>query len=156
MQRLGDAGLRYGIGVSNYGPCSITLKTDMVSHRASLFEDNNVVFTVYEQKASMADAENLEQGHRATWSERQRLCVAKLAPKLHAGLAAKSFPGILLEQGKTTQDDHFVEVHVWGPLTIRSVDRIRVLRRGNRPRKVVLKDLQSELNKYKIPLAIEG
>ncbi len=63
----------------------------MVTHRTTLFEDHNVVFTVYEQKTTMADAENLEKGHRAVWDEREKLCVAKLAPKLNAGLNQADF-----------------------------------------------------------------
>jgi hypothetical protein len=32
-----------GLGVSNYGECFIVLRTDMIAHRASVFEENSVL-----------------------------------------------------------------------------------------------------------------
>jgi hypothetical protein len=143
-----------GEGVHNYGECYITLKLRMVKHRTSLYTDNNVVFTVYEQKAAMADAENLERGHRATWDERHKLCIAKLGSGLDAKLAPGDFAKLLLQQGRTTKDDRFVELHIWGPITIRSVQSVRVRQRHNRPRKVQLRDVQRLLATYNIVLEI--
>lgn len=34
-----------GAGLSNYGACSIVLRNDMIAHRASVFEENSVLFT---------------------------------------------------------------------------------------------------------------
>jgi hypothetical protein len=105
---------------------------------------------VDEQKATMADAENLEKGNRATWDERRKLCVAKLGPQLAPNMTLQDFPGLLLEQGATTRDDRFVELHIWGPMTIRSVQSVRVERRRNRPLKAQIGDLRNQLKKYSI------
>ena len=68
-----------GVGVRNYGDCSIEIRDVMVTHRTSLFEDNNVVFSAYDQKTTLAGAGELECGHRARWADKEKLCVAKLA-----------------------------------------------------------------------------
>lgn len=139
-----------GVGVKNYGECSLEMKPGMVTHRTTLFEDNNVVFTVYEKKATMAQAGNLEPGHRAVWGDRHKLCVAKLAPRLHSGSVAADFPRVLLEQGKTTRDDRFVELHVWGSLTIRSLQRVRIQRQRHRPLKAAIQDVRRLLKRYNV------
>ncbi len=131
-----------GIGVKNYGTCHLTLATHMIEHRTSVYEANNVIFTVYEQASKMSDAENLEPGHSTDWEHRAALCVAKLSPKLTPKTQKAEFPGILIEQGATTEDDKFVELHIWGALTIRSVATITIVRKSNRPSKTDLKDLQ--------------
>jgi len=141
-------------GVKNYGECSIVLKDLMVGHRTSLFEGNNVVFTVYKQKLSMADAENLDKGFRAVWPEREKLCIAKLVSRLHVGVAGKDFPSLLLEQGATTMEDEFVEAHVWGSLTVRSMQHVRIHRKGSRPRKAVINDVGQLLSNFKVPMDI--
>lgn len=143
-----------GVGVKNYGECSMELKDRMVAHRTSLFEDNNVVFTVYEQKATMASAENLEPGHQAVWEECEKLCIAKLAPRLHSALKSEDFPQLVLEPGPTTRDDKFIETHIWGSLTIRSVTRVRIHRERNRPLKAAIADLKRLLNQYNMDLEI--
>jgi hypothetical protein len=124
----------------------------MLTHRTSLFIDNNVVFTVYEQKAAMADALNLERGHRATWDERHKLCIAKLGPRLDPNAVPGDFARLLLTQGATARDDRFVELHIWGPITVRSVQSARVRRWRNRPLKAQLGDAQRLLERYNIVL----
>jgi hypothetical protein len=141
-----------GVGAKNYGECSIVLKTGMICHRASLYEDNNVVFTVYTQALAMADAVDLPKGYRAIWVDREKLCVAKLAPKFGSGTTASDFPRILLESGRTTMDDRFVEVHIWGPLTVRAIERVRVFRKANRPAKATLRDVERLLKPYNVKL----
>jgi hypothetical protein len=130
------------------------MKAEMVTHRTTLFEDNNVVFTVYEQTTTMAQAEHLPRGYRAVWEEREKLCVAKLAPRLHSGLKAADFSVLLLEQGATSRDDRIVELHIWGSLTIRSVQHVRILRERSRPLKAAIKDLQRLLKQYNVDVDV--
>lgn len=145
-----------GEGVWNYGECSLTLREDRSAYRASAFEANNVVMTVYQQKNYMADALDLPQGYRATWSERGRLCVAKSSGKIQVGTVSGEFSRLLVEQGTTTAGDEFVEIHLWGPISIRTVERVVVVRKGNRPLKTRLKDLESTLAHFGIPLEVRS
>jgi len=98
----------------------------------------------------MADAEHLDRGHRAIWDERTQLCVAKLASKLPAVASSNDFPGLILEQGATTSDDRFVELHIWGSLTIRSVERVRIKRKRHRPLKAAIKDVSRLLQAFNV------
>lgn len=112
-----------GEGLSNYGDCSILLRPDMIAHRASVFEENSVLFMIH-NGIKMVDASDLPPGYRATWYEREKLCVAKLAAKLHSSTKPDEYSSILLRQGKTSDDDEFVEVHIWGPMTIRTIQEV--------------------------------
>ncbi len=38
--------------------------------------------------------------------------------------SAKDFPKLLLRQGSMPEDDEFVEVHVGGPMTVRTLERV--------------------------------
>jgi hypothetical protein len=149
-----------GIGVTNYGNCSLTLREDRTAHRATVFEANNVVFTVYEQQTKIADAIDLPPGFRATWKQREKLCVAKLAARIGRGTHADSFPGILLEPGESTDDDDFLEVHICGPMTIRTVERVVVIRKRIRnrlrPTMAAIRDLQETLEPFGIPVEYQA
>jgi hypothetical protein len=106
-----------GTGLSSYGECSFVFRADMIAHRASVFEKNSATFLkrhAYEPPI----------GHRAAWGERGKLCVAKLAARIGPGTPEAQFPGILLRMGATSGDDDFVEVHIWGPMSLRTVERV--------------------------------
>lgn len=112
-----------GVGLMNYGKCFIILRTEMIAHRASVFEENSVLFMDH-QNIMMRDADKLPHGYRATWENRDRLCVAKLAAKIDAATLPDAYSGLLLRQGTTSEEDDFVEVHIWGPLTIRTIEEV--------------------------------
>jgi len=106
-----------GLGLSSYGDCSFVLRDDMIAHRASVFEENSAVFL---KKHSY----DLPPGHRAPWSERAKLCIAKLGHEIATDTTPDRFASILLRAGVTRDDDDFVEVHIWGPLSARSCERV--------------------------------
>lgn len=118
-----------GKGLDHYGDCSWILRDDMVAHRASVFEANSAVW-VQEHVAQTASlTEPLPAGYRAPWSERSKLCVAKLGDRIEASTQAAEFAGVLLCPADDSADDDFVEVHIGGPMTIRTLERI-VAHRG--------------------------
>jgi hypothetical protein len=108
-----------GAGLSSYGDCSFVLRDDMIAHRASVFEENSTVFM-------KRHAYEPPEGHRAAWGERAKLCVAKLARTIGPGMPEDQFPAILLRPGATPEDDEFVEVHIWGSMSLQTVERILV------------------------------
>jgi hypothetical protein len=112
-----------GIGLFNYGECSISLRTDMIAHRASVFEENSVLFMQH-RGSGLHKGKALPRGYRSLWGERHKLCVAKLYKKINSATLATQYPGILLHQGLKSEDDDFVEVHIWGPMTIRTVEQV--------------------------------
>ena len=113
-------------GPPSYGTCFFTLRTPMIAHRASVFEENNVLF-VKQRDLTFSELSDLPRGYRATWDDRGTLCLAKLGETLRPAMTGADYPGLLLRPGATTAEDDFVEVHVWGPITIRAVEKIVLL-----------------------------
>lgn len=137
-----------GVGVLNYGDCFIVLRTDMIAHRSSVFEENSALFM--EHHGVMASrAHKLPSGYRATWEQRARLCVAKLAAKIDAATRAGTYSSLLLRQGATSEEDDFVEVHIYGQMTIRTVEEVAFNPRlKRRPRQIVSKANKARLAKF--------
>jgi hypothetical protein len=114
-----------GTGLENYGDCALTLKTSMIAHRASVFEENAVIF-VEKHDIRAKDKFVMPLGFQAPWAHRAQLCLAKLSDQIMADTDPAEFQNILLSPGLTSGDDKFVEVHIWGSLTIRSFFRVVV------------------------------
>lgn len=140
-----------GLGVVNWGPCSMVLKDKMIAHRACVFEENSVLFTK-SHGVGIADADGLPAGYRARWCERAKLCVAKLGAEIKDDTKPDEFAGKLLVLGATTADDDFIEVHVWGPINIRTLERVVIQRRKRTPSKASIRALRVKLKKLGVPL----
>lgn len=142
-----------GLGLFNYGECSLVLKDKMIAHRASVLEENSVIF-METHKIIMSQAHKLPQGYRATWDDRGKLCATKAAREISASTQSKHFAGILLHQGKTTAEDKFVEVHIWGPISSFTFDLVIVNRPKSRADRVILKALQEKLAKIGVKVEV--
>lgn len=138
---------RDGIGLLNYGDCFLVLRTSMIAHRTSVFEENAVIFMEHHD-IKMKDAHELPRGYRATWQERAKLCVAKLAAKIDANTPTTAYSGLIIQQGSTSGDDDFVEAHIWGPMTIRTVEEVVVNPRSKRRPSAVNKANKARLKKF--------
>jgi hypothetical protein len=134
-----------GNGLPNYGECFIVLRTEMIEHRASVFEENSVLF-MERHDIKVSKVNELPAGYRATWDERGKLCVAKLAGSIDAATPRGAYSGILLRPGSASEDDDFVEVHVWGPMTIRTVERVIF----NKPTSRAAREITSRANKQRM------
>ncbi|MFN2452946.1 MAG: hypothetical protein ABR577_01865 [Pyrinomonadaceae bacterium] len=141
-----------GIGLSNYGECSIILRDELIAHRASVFEENSTVF-MKTHDIKLWDAVELPQGYRATWNERGKLCVAKLSGKIDAATKYGQYSGLLLRQGATSEEDEFVEVHIWGPMTVRTIERVIFIPAKRSGRDVILKTLKDKLKKADVKVS---
>lgn len=131
----------------SYGDCTLCLRTDMIAHRASVFEQNSVMWFA-QRHIQLSDLENMPRGYRATWLDRGKLAVAKLGHKIEAGTPADSYPDLLLQRGGSPEDDDFVEVHIWGPMTIPTFERVTLPRTLTRKsQRSILRGLQKKLSK---------
>ncbi len=130
-------------GLARYGNCSLVLRDSMIAHRASVFEENSVMWMVRRSR-SIDDLDSVEPGFRATWPERARLAVAKLAGKLEPDTSPDLFPRLLLSCGPAGADDEYVEVHVYGPLTVRALAQVKI-RPPRTKRRAVLQEAVLEL-----------
>jgi hypothetical protein len=117
------------MGLTSFGDCFITLRTEMIAHRATVFEENSILFMKH-KNIELWTADSLPRGFRATWEDRALLCVAKLHGRL-IDAEENEYAQILLEQGSSAKEDQFIEVHIWGPMTIRTVAKM-VLKDGLR------------------------
>ena len=146
-----------GVGLTNYGSCSITLRDDMISHRTTVFEENSVVFM--KRFGIKASNPELPKGYRATWRDRGKLCVAKLASTINATTTANEYSSLLLKQGASSADDQFVEVHIWGPISILTMQRVTLtskeIENENRTIIKALRALPSKLFDLRVSTARE-
>ena len=136
-----------GIGLSAYGSCSIQLRDDMIAHRASVFEENSILFMErYEVKVSRKPG--MPQGYKAIWEDRAKLCTAKLAARIDATTPPNQYSSLLLKQGVSSANDEFVEVHIWGPMSVLSIEKVTVTASEAGVRQTILKAVTSQLLKH--------
>lgn len=140
-------------GVSNYGPCSILLRTGMIAHRATVFEENSTVFMEH-QGIKLGEADHLPCGYRATWENRHKLCLAKLYNEIREGMGPADYAAVLIKQGATTGDDQFIEVHIWGPLTARTMEQVTINPRKISAEQVIAMALEEKLGNLSVKLKV--
>jgi hypothetical protein len=105
-------------GLESYGECLVQLAESMIAHRASCFEGNTAVL--------YAEGHDLSDCLRSTWSDRGMLCMAIFACHLDASFTSSDFPAIVVKDGVTGIDDRFIEVHIFGPMTLRTFEAIQI------------------------------
>ncbi|HYV06817.1 MAG TPA: hypothetical protein VFB82_19635 [Blastocatellia bacterium] len=133
-----------GLGVAHYGDCSIAWREEMIAHRASVFEENSIMFMDH-HSILIRDAHRLPKGYRATWGERAKLCVAKLYKSIDATIQPDEYSGVLIRQGATPEDDEFVEVHIWGSMSRRTIERVIVPRPRTKAERTIIKAIGEAL-----------
>ena len=114
-----------GVGLSTFGDCSIELREEMIAHRASVFDENSVLF-MERHGVKVSRTPNVPKGFRAIWGERDKLCVAKLARRIDSTTAPNQYSKLLLAQGASPETHEFVEVHIFGPMTVLTMAKVKV------------------------------
>jgi hypothetical protein len=137
-----------GRGVAHYGDCFLVLKDSMIAHRLSVFEENTVVFMEHH---AVGLTEDLPKGYRAPWPQRGRLAVAKLATQFTDQTGPGDYAGLLLRNAPTADADDFIEVHIYGPLSIHAVESVHF--RHGVTGGVRVKALRERLKALGIPLS---
>jgi len=93
---------------------------------------------------------NLPKGYRATWGDRAKLCVAKLSLRIDSTTNSDKYSKLLLLKGATSKDDEFVEVHIWGPMTVLTMERVIVTAPQSSKRATIIKAIRAKLAKHKV------
>lgn len=146
-------------GPRSYGPTTLTFRTDLIAHRASVFEENTVVF-MERRDVKLKDAPSVATGFKAPWGARGQLAAAKLGTRLSPSTLPTEFAGLLMQQGPTSADEDFVEVHIYGPVTIRTFESaiadLDAVKRGEgaRPTKGQVAMLRDRLAGYNVKLEV--
>ncbi len=146
-----------GKGLSNYGECALVLRDELIAHRASVFQENSSLF-MERQQIKISRRPVLPPGYRAAWNERGKLCVAKLAGMITPNTKSRDFSTLVLRSGATPDEDEFIEVHIWGPLTVRAVEHVIVSSRigEGRSNKALTRTLCDTLERIGVPVILEA
>jgi hypothetical protein len=142
-----------GRGMPHYGDGFLVLRDDMVAHRATVFEENSAAF-VRRETLNPDSFPAAVRGRRATWSDRGRLAVVKHHAELSATSASTdaAIAAILQRPGHSAgADDVFVEAHIYGGFTVRSLARV-VVQSSKVLSKARFRALREKLAKLGVPL----
>lgn len=139
-----------GTGLTSYGACTLVCDTGMIAHRASMFERNTCQFFV---DSELQFGKPVPPGHRSTWAERVKLCLAKVGERLKEAMTDADFQNLVMTKGIKTDDDEVVEVHIYGPLTFRTLRDVVV--RTSKKRRTVAQELKDRLDDLKIPCKVQ-
>ena len=140
-----------GIGLSNYGLCSVTLRDDLIAHRTSVLEENSVLF-MERHEVKVSRKPDIPKGFKGVWTERNKLCVAKLAGRIDSATTPNQYSSLLLKQGVSPREDEFVEVHIFGPITVLTMSNVAVTIPEPGPRRTIVKALKSKLAKHGVSI----
>lgn len=139
-----------GMGLKNYGGCYLTAKDDMIAHRTSIFEENNMLFII-RRHILAENIDELPKGFRAIWQDRGKLAVAKLADRLGT---CKNLNELLLKNGKTTADDEFVEAHIYGSMTAKTFQAVKIVKRESKGMNAIIKRLREKFTKLGVTVEL--
>lgn len=107
-------------GVRWYGEYHVTLRTEFIDIRSTVFERNPFDFNKKSRSPKMLP----KPGSRAKWEDRGKLAVCKLAAAINAATPPDDFPGILLEAGNPGGDSDYIEVSIYGAIQNRAIAKV--------------------------------
>lgn len=110
-----------GRGLQSYGQVFLELKEIVCTERASLLIDNGFEFV----RAHPGGPQGLPPGFRATWQDKGKLAVVKLAVKLQGSTQPAEFSNFLMEATASREHDRFIEVHIYGNWDTQAVACVR-------------------------------
>ncbi|WP_237226380.1 hypothetical protein [Rubinisphaera sp. JC750] len=118
--------------LTGYGDCVVKLKENMIRHRASCFQGNSAV--IYFLESTFDDC------LRSCWDDRGKIAAAVFANRLTPGVPDTKFSSLLVAPGKESVDDEFIEVHVFGPMTLRTFAAVNFTANDAGKRKAIYRD----------------
>jgi hypothetical protein len=140
-----------GKGLAAYGAYTMVLRDEMVALRASVFEENPFAFN---RRHLIIAGQPIIPGYRAIWSERHILAKATLHHVLTLKTTPDKFAGILMTQGSGSGDPDFIEVHIFGAIHRRAIERVL----GPRPKSgvdnILLKSVERALHQVDATLEV--
>jgi hypothetical protein len=140
-----------GKGVTSFGAYSIVLREDATALRASVFQENPFLFN---QKHKIIAGQPPPRGYKATWLERHILAKAKLQHLLNSLTTPDQFAGILMTQASPPKDADFIEVHIFGGIHRRAIERVIGPIPKSRADRLLLKSVERRLNEIGVHLEV--
>jgi hypothetical protein len=141
------------VGIRHYGNYFLIWNLEMVSHRTSLFIANCLTWHLENKMRLNMPA---PPGNRASWEDRGVLAVVKSAASITTRTRPSAFPRLLLRDRRTKREyDVFIEGHIWGPLTRRSLAKVvYTAREISTAKQLQAEEIAEELRK--IGVDVEG
>lgn len=134
-------------GLASFGNCFISLRTNMIADRATAMEENSVLFSE-RHRSRQGTPQRTPNGYRSTWPERHKICVAKLFKRIDDQTKAEEYSEITLRGGATSEDDEFVEIHIWGTFSVHTIEEVVLKTREIRREGIIIRDLENKLKRY--------
>lgn len=134
-------------GLSRYGDCSLVLRDEMIAHRASVCDENTVFFV---KKHQVFEANDIPKGYRSVWADRAKLCIAKLAKNIDNTTISDEYSELLCQNGVSDSDDEFVEVHIFGSMTVRTFEEVTFKPANNNADRAIIKGIKEKLAKFDV------
>jgi hypothetical protein len=140
------------IGLTAYGDCCLILRENLIAHRASLVEQNTAEFVIDNR---IVQTKNIPKGLRSTWIDRGKLGISKLAKRIDATTSSDKFPDLLLTRRSVPDGrDDFVEVHIFGQMTIRTVEEIAFTKeRYNKAESAIIKSIKEKAKTFGVKIS---
>lgn len=111
-----------GTGLKAYGPYAMKLLEITISNRATLLEDNSYHFI---PKHNIQPGDSIPPGCRATWAERHKLAVAKLARQISSSTSEADHSKILLRSKGDKAAEEYIEVHIYGGFNNKAIESVK-------------------------------
>lgn len=138
-----------GRGPFSYGGGAIALNNGMIAHRATVFERNTLIFC-RDHKVGMTMP--VPSGYRAKWENKHLIAKAKLHPQITELTSPNDYPSILLQEGKSTYEDEFIEVHIYNGFSRGAISQIGFRETKDRAEQLAIKKLSEVCKKLGIEL----
>jgi hypothetical protein len=134
-------------GAASYGGARagfIIFREAMIAHRTTVFEMNA---TLWAQNNVKSNDQNITipRGYRATWQDRGRLAVAKLASQICAGASIDEMARLVVVQADSSTEEQFIEVHICGQMTRKTIESVTMKRSTRRGRSAEQMILEAQL-----------
>lgn len=111
-----------GSGPHSYGPYALKLRDVAVRNRATVLENNSYDFV---QKHELKPGDRPPLGYVASWENRNKLAVAKLAEFLTPTMTTADFQGLLLSSAGNRATDEFIEVLIYGTFDFNAIESVK-------------------------------
>jgi hypothetical protein len=119
--------IRYGVlsldgsSLPNYGLVFLRLRDVAIQNRVTFMHENSFMFL---KDSGISVLSPIPLGFVSGWHNREQLAAAKIEPALAPGNTEKDWPGLLVKQGKTRQDDRCIEAHIFDGFNADSVENV--------------------------------
>ena len=136
-----------GVVIDNALATSVTFRSRSRTSSTARRRNSAVYF---EKQRRQGNEPPVIAGYRARWCDRGKLALAKHGHELTPTSTASELAGLILRAGMTSADDTFIEVHVHGPITRRTLARMTVARA--RASGAIVIDIRDHLERIGVPV----